>query len=62
VGIYEVMPISEQIGRIIMESGNAMQIADQARLEGVNDLRRSGLNKVRMGLISLEEINRVTTD
>jgi type IV pilus assembly protein PilB len=45
-----------------MESGNAMQIADQARLEGVNDLRRSGLNKVRMGLISLEEINRVTTD
>ncbi|MFZ4791768.1 MAG: type IV-A pilus assembly ATPase PilB [Candidatus Competibacteraceae bacterium] len=62
VGIYEVMPISDEIGRIIMASGNAIQIADQARLEGVNDLRRSGLNKVSMGLISLEEINRVTTD
>ena len=62
VGIYEVMPISDGIGRIIMESGNSIQIADQARREGVNDLRRSGLNKVRMGLTSLEEINRVTTD
>jgi type IV pilus assembly protein PilB len=62
VGIYEVMPISDEIGRIIMASGNAIQIADQARREGVNDLRRSGLNKVSMGLISLEEINRVTTD
>ena len=62
VGIYEVMPISDEIGRIIMESGNAMQIADEARRQGINDLRRSGLNKVRMGLISLEEINRVTTD
>ena len=62
VGVYEVMPISEEIGRIIMESGNAMQIADQARKEGINDLRRSGLNKVRNGLTSLEEINRVTTD
>ena len=62
VGIYEVMPISDEIGRIIMESGNAILIADQARREGVNDLRQSGLNKVRMGLTSLEEINRVTTD
>jgi len=62
VGIYEVMPISDGIGRIIMESGNSIQIADQARREGVNDLRRSGLNKVQMGLTSLEEINRVTTD
>ncbi|HUM93681.1 MAG TPA: type IV-A pilus assembly ATPase PilB [Candidatus Competibacter sp.] len=62
VGVYEVLPISEEIGRIIMESGNALQIAEQARKEGINDLRRSGLNKVRMGLTSLEEINRVTTD
>jgi type IV pilus assembly protein PilB len=62
VGIYEVMPLSGEIGRIIMGSGNAMQIAEQARREGVNDLRRSGLNKVRMGLTSLEEINRVTTE
>ncbi|HRD66605.1 MAG TPA: type IV-A pilus assembly ATPase PilB [Candidatus Competibacter sp.] len=62
VGVYEVLPISEEIGRIIMESGNALQIAEQARKEGINDLRQSGLNKVRMGLTSLEEINRVTTD
>ncbi len=62
VGVYEVLPISEEIGRIIMESGNALQIADQARKEGINDLRQSGLNKVRMGFTSLEEINRVTTD
>jgi type IV pilus assembly protein PilB len=45
-----------------MENGNVLQIAEQARREGVNDLRQSGLNKVRMGLTSLEEINRVTTD
>ncbi|MBE2294211.1 MAG: type IV-A pilus assembly ATPase PilB [Phycisphaerales bacterium] len=62
VGIYEVMPISEETGRIIMAGGNALQIADQARREGINDLRRSGLNKARMGLTSLEEINRVTTE
>jgi type IV pilus assembly protein PilB len=62
VGIYEVMPVSEEIGRIIMANGNALQIADQARREGVNDLRRSGLEKVRVGLTSLEEINRVTTE
>ena len=62
VGVYEVMPVSEEIGRIIMANGNAIQIADQARKEGVNDLRQSGLNKVRMGLTSLEEINRVTTE
>ncbi|PIE83449.1 MAG: type IV-A pilus assembly ATPase PilB [Candidatus Contendobacter odensis] len=62
VGIYEVMPISEETGRIIMEQGNALQIAEQAQREGINNLRQSGLNKVRMGLSSLEEINRVTTD
>lgn len=62
VGVYEVMPISDEIGRIVMAGGNSIQIADQARLEGVNDLRRSGLNKVRQGMTSLEEINRVTTE
>ncbi len=62
VGVYEVLPISEEIGRIIMANGNAIQIADQARKEGVNDLRQSGLNKVRLGMTSLEEINRVTTE
>ncbi len=62
VGIYQVMPCSEQIGRIIMEGGNALQIADQARVEGVRDLRMSGLRKVQQGVTSLEEINRVTID
>jgi type IV pilus assembly protein PilB len=62
VGIYQVMPVSEAMGRIIMENGNAMQLADQARKEGVADLRESGLKKVRDGITSLEEINRVTKD
>ncbi len=62
LGIFQVMPVSEAIGRIIMEDGNALQIADQAALEGIADLRRSGLKKVKDGLTSLEEINRVTID
>jgi type IV pilus assembly protein PilB len=62
VGIYQVMPVSEAMGRIIMENGNAIQLADQARSEGVADLRESGLKKVRDGITSLEEINRVTKD
>jgi type IV pilus assembly protein PilB len=62
VGIYQVMPCSETIGRIIMEGGNALQIAASAKTEGVADLRQSGLKKVKDGLTSLEEINRVTVD
>ncbi|HZF29664.1 MAG TPA: type IV-A pilus assembly ATPase PilB [Gammaproteobacteria bacterium] len=62
VGIYQVMPCSETIGRIIMEGGNAMQIAVTAKKEGVADLRQSGLKKVKDGITSLEEINRVTID
>ncbi len=62
VGIYQVMPISEEMGRIIMAGGNAIQIADQARKEGIADLRRSGLNKVRDGLTSLADINRITVE
>lgn len=62
VGIYQVMPVSEEMGRIIMEGGNAMQLADQAAKEGVADLRRSGLNKVKGGVTSLDEINRITKD
>jgi type IV pilus assembly protein PilB len=62
VGIYQVMPCTETIGRIMMEGGNAMQIAAQAKAEGVADLRQSGLKKVKDGLTSLEEINRVTVD
>ncbi len=62
VGLYEVMPVSEAIGRIVMEGGNAMQIAEQARKEGVCDLRTSGIRKVIAGVTSLEEINRVTKE
>ncbi|HSQ08540.1 MAG TPA: type IV-A pilus assembly ATPase PilB [Chromatiaceae bacterium] len=62
VGIFQVMGVSEAMGRIIMEGGNAMQLADQARREGVADLRASGLRKVKAGIISLEEVNRVTKD
>jgi len=62
VGIFQVMPVTEKIGRIIMEGGNAMQIADQARQDGIPDLRMSGLRKVKDGVTSLEEINRVTID
>ncbi|MDX1252583.1 MAG: type IV-A pilus assembly ATPase PilB [Gammaproteobacteria bacterium] len=62
VGIYQVMPISEAMGRIIMQNGNAMQLADQAQKEGISNLRQSGLKKIRQGLTGLEEINRVITE
>ncbi|NVK21025.1 MAG: type IV-A pilus assembly ATPase PilB [Kangiellaceae bacterium] len=62
VGVFQVMPISEATGRIIMEGGNAIDIADQAEKEGVPNLRRAGLNKVKAGLTSLAEINRITQD
>jgi type IV pilus assembly protein PilB len=62
LGIYQVMPVTEAIGRLIMGGGNAIDINDQARAEGVWDLRRAGLEKVRSGLTSLEEINSVTID
>jgi len=61
-GIYEVMPVSDEIGRIIMEGGNVNQIKGQASREGVWGLRQSGLKKVRDGVTSLDEINRVTVD
>jgi type IV pilus assembly protein PilB len=61
-GIYQVMPVTDSIGRIIMEGGNAIDIADQAAKEGVWDLRRAGLEKVRQGLTSLEEVNSVTIE
>ena len=62
LGIFQVMEVSEPMGRIIMEGGNAMQIADQASQEGVIDLRQAGLNKVKDGVTSLEEVNRVTIE
>jgi len=62
VGVYQVMPVSEEMGRIIMSGGNALELGDQAEKEGVPDLRASGLNKVREGVTSLEEINRITKE
>ncbi|MDR1936283.1 MAG: type IV-A pilus assembly ATPase PilB [Candidatus Accumulibacter sp.] len=56
VGVYQVMPVTEAIQRIIMTNGTSLDIAEQARLEGVNDLRRSGLIKVMNGFTSLDEI------
>jgi type IV pilus assembly protein PilB len=59
-GIYQVMPVSEEMQRIIMNNGTSIDIADQAKREGVSDLRRSGLRKVKSGVTSLEEIEAVT--
>ena len=62
VGIYQVMPISEEIQRIILRDGSALEIAEQAEREGVRSLRKSGLQKVRQGLTSLEEVLAVTNE
>lgn len=62
VGIYQVVEISEEMGRLIMKDANAYQLADQAAEEGVADIRRSGLRKAMQGITGLEEINRVTVD
>ena len=62
VGIYEVMPVSDEMQRIIMKNGTSIDIADQARREGVSDLRQSGLRKVKAGLTSLEEIESCTNE
>ncbi len=62
LGIYQVMPITDAISRIIMKNGTAHDIADQAKLEGVQDLRQSGLNKVKLGITSLEEVEAVTNE
>jgi type IV pilus assembly protein PilB len=59
--VYEVIKITDSIARIIMEEGNSIEIGDQCRKEGFNDLFRSGLIKVMAGVTSLEEINRVTS-
>ena len=61
-GIYQVMPLTESIAKIILSGGTAIQIADQARQDGIRDLRASALLKARQGVTSLAEINRVTKD
>ena len=62
VGLYQVMPITEAIQRIILSEGSALDIAKQAQTEGVRDLRQSGLIKVRAGMTSLEEVITVTNE
>ncbi|PTT18082.1 type IV-A pilus assembly ATPase PilB [Acidovorax sp. HMWF029] len=62
LGIYQVMPISEEIQRIILRDGSALEIAEQARTEGVRSLRESGLYKAKLGLTSLEEVLAVTNE
>lgn len=61
-GLYQVMPMSDEISAIVLEGGNAMQIAEAAQRAGVRDLRQSALLKVRHGVTGLAEINRVTKD
>jgi type IV pilus assembly protein PilB len=62
VGLYQVMPVSEAIQRIILNDGSSLEIAEQAQHEGVRNLRQAGLQKVKAGLTSLEEVLAVTTE
>ena len=62
LGIYQVMPITEEIQRIILRDGSALEIAEQAKLEGVRSLRDAGLHKAKLGLTSLEEVLAVTNE
>lgn len=62
VGLYQVMPMTERIAKIVLSGGNSMQIAEESARSGFNDLRRSALLKAKAGMTSLAEINRVTKD
>jgi type IV pilus assembly protein PilB len=62
VGIYQVMPVTEELGRIILKNGTALEISEQAQREGVLNLREAGLLKVKQGLTSLEEILALTNE
>jgi type IV pilus assembly protein PilB len=62
VGIYQVAEMSEAIQRMVMEGKNAMEIGDQMAREGIRDLRTSALWKVKQGMMSIEELNRVTIE
>ncbi|GFE79071.1 type 4 fimbrial assembly protein PilB [Steroidobacter agaridevorans] len=61
-GLYQVMPVSEEIQRIILQEGNAVDIAAQSAKEGIWDLRKSGLSKVKAGITSLDEVNQCTVE
>jgi type IV pilus assembly protein PilB len=60
VGVYQVMPMSEEIQKIVLSHGNAMQIAEAAKAAGIPDLRQSGIEKVRQGMTSIHEVERIT--
>lgn len=62
VGVYEVMKVTPEISKLIMEDGNALQIAEASQKLGFNNLRRSGLRKVMQGFTSLQEVNRITSN
>ena len=62
VGLYQVMPITAEIQRIILRDGSALEIAEQASKEGVRSLREAGLHKAKLGLTSLEEVLAVTNE
>lgn len=62
LGIFEVMPLTEKISRIVINGGNSAEIEEQEALDGILSLRRAGLEKVKAGLTSIEEINRVTSE
>jgi type IV pilus assembly protein PilB len=62
VGVYQVMPISDDMRLLIMRNGNAYDIAELAKKEGVRDLRQSGLIKVKQGIMSLEEVEAITNE
>ena len=62
MGLYQVMPVTEAIQRIILAEGTSMDIATQAQKEGVRDLRQAGLMKVRVGATTLEEVISVTNE
>jgi type IV pilus assembly protein PilB len=61
-GIFEVLPVTEALVSLILSGANAHQLSEQARREGVLNMRQSGLRKIKAGITSLEELNRVTTD
>ncbi|TVO70779.1 type IV-A pilus assembly ATPase PilB [Sedimenticola selenatireducens] len=62
VGIFQIMPISSEMEKLVMEGGNSLQLEAQSKAEGILTLREAGLDKVRAGITSLEDINRVTKD
>ena len=62
IGIFQILTLSDNMRTLILEGGNAIQIAQIAKSEGINDLRASGLNKIRLGITSLEEVDRVTKE